>query len=226
MVKLPGPEGVYSPAGSNFGSQTAVGKRYWLLYWGLAGTKLQYTDDAGKEWKEIKLPFKFPDAAGADISFTDLNHGCVVWKGPAEARCAFTHDGGNTWEVVELDKKEAAGNYMRVRVADSQTAFALPHVGTIHTTRDGGKTWTPHDMGHSRTGSSLTDLHFANTQLGHVLVADPKAEVRRTTDGGKTWLSLGKLQNPSHVHGVSFPDRKHGWVVGDKGYIEHYHEEK
>jgi photosystem II stability/assembly factor-like uncharacterized protein len=223
VVKLPGPEGVFSPRGNNFGSQTAVGNRYWLLYWG-QGTRLQYTDDTGKEWKEIKLPFKFPDAAGASISFADLNHGCVAWKGQTEARCAFTRDGGQTWTVVELDKTQASGNYMMVRSADAQTAFALPHAGTIHATTDGGKTWTPHDMGHPRTGSSLNDLHFADTQLGHVLIEFPKAEVRRTRDGGKAWASLGKLQNPSYVHGVSFPDRKHGWVVGDKGYIEHYEE--
>ena len=40
--------------------------------------------------------------------------------------------------------------------------------------------------------------------------------------GARRGPCSGKLRNPSYVHGLSFPDKDHGWVVGDKGYIEHY----
>jgi photosystem II stability/assembly factor-like uncharacterized protein len=58
--------------------------------------------------------------------------------------------------------------------------------------------------------------------LGHVLVSEK--EVRRTTDGGKSWSFLGKLKVPERVrvNALSFPSPGNGWVVGDKGFIAHY----
>lgn len=49
----------------------------------------------------------------------------------------------------------------------------------------------------------------------------------RTTDGGKTWTSVGgEIVAPSAIYAMCFPSANHGWVVGYDGYIAHYHGEK
>lgn len=45
----------------------------------------------------------------------------------------------------------------------------------------------------------------------------------RTTDGGWSWGLIGSLGASGAVHAISFPDGEHGWVVGDRGFIIHYH---
>jgi photosystem II stability/assembly factor-like uncharacterized protein len=47
--------------------------------------------------------------------------------------------------------------------------------------------------------------------------------VIRTVDGGNTWGLLGSIGTPGRVNALSFPDTRHGWVVGVGGYIIHYH---
>jgi photosystem II stability/assembly factor-like uncharacterized protein len=176
------------------------------------------TGDAGKTW--TRLTDKFPiGGSNGDLWFAGAATGCAV-GGPDQV--ALTADGGKTWREGRLGK-EATGPNVRLQFADPKTGWALPHYGTLHTTTDGGQTWEPRDLGHRRS-HPLLDLHFADARLGHVLGLGNNVvgEVRRTTDGGKTWGLLGQLRNPSYVNGLSFPDADHGWVVGDKGYIEHY----
>ena len=68
-------------------------------------------------------------------------------------------------------------------------------------------------------------------QAGRVGPIGQRARLGGQRDGhlavaarGKTWQSLGKLSNTGHVRGMSFPSLRQGWVVGEKGYIEHYAE--
>jgi photosystem II stability/assembly factor-like uncharacterized protein len=228
-LPLPGPEGVYSWQGQGFCAHAAVGNTYWILYWGLHGPHLARTDSAGKDWQITKLKLDIPGGAGAGLSFADAKNGCVSWKPGAQkgGQVAITENGGQTWRAVELKEgKNTGGNWIKCQILNPRVAFALPHYGTIHYTNDAGHSWGSRDLGHVRSGD-LMGLHFVDATFGHVLISHiPKAEVRRTLDGGKTWRSLGKLKNPDHVHSLSFPESQNGWVVGDQGYIEHYEEGK
>jgi photosystem II stability/assembly factor-like uncharacterized protein len=202
-------------AGVSYTEVAAVGDEFVLQY-----SKFVFrTADAGRTWTEQTKKFPADSLSKGGMWFADGSHGCAAWNA---GRLAVTADGGMTWTESRLGK-EATGNYTLARFADPKTGWALPDHGTIHATADGGKTWEPQDLGPDRPGALLA-LHFADAKLGHVLGVGRRVvgEVRRTTDGGKTWALLGKLRNPSYVHGLSFPDKDHGWVVGDKGYIEHY----
>ena len=79
----------------------------------------------------------------------------------------------------------------------------------------------------------MLGIQFLDAKVGHVLTyeiytprspEDPGSDVRRTIDGGKTWRGLGNLSRPGAVAAMSFPGLQNGWVVGRKGYIEHYRE--
>ena len=210
-VPLPSPRA----AGVSYTQVAAVGDEFFLQY-----AKFVFrTADAGRTWDERTHTFPADSLAKGGMWFADPSHGCAAWNA---GRLAVTADGGRTWAEGRLGA-EASGPYTLARFADPKAGWALPEHGTIHATTDGGRTWAAQDLGPDRPGT-LVGLHFADARLGHVLGLGRKVvgEVRRTTDGGKTWDLLGRLRNPSYVHGLSFPDKDHGWVVGNKGYIEHY----
>ncbi len=220
-VKLPSPGGRFDLAGKHNCAQAAAGSRYFYLCWGLTGSHLFQTDDAGGTWKVLTSDIK---VQGAGLSIPDGTHGVFAARvgTPSTGYLGQTSDGGATWQVQKAnDGKLNSGNYALVQMIDKDNGWYIPHYGTIHVTTDGGKTWTPQELGHYST-NTLAALHFLDTQRGHVLCEANPGEVRRTSDGGKTWHSLGKLSNTGHLSGMSFPSMQHGWVVGDKGYIEHY----
>ncbi|WP_200876363.1 sialidase family protein [Amycolatopsis rifamycinica] len=65
-------------------------------------------------------------------------------------------------------------------------------VGFLHSTADGGRTWTTLEL--PDRGFALTDLDFAGRGTGFVVDGQPDADggsaVYRTTDGGKTWREV------------------------------------
>ncbi|WP_410612214.1 hypothetical protein [Amycolatopsis sp. lyj-109] len=65
-------------------------------------------------------------------------------------------------------------------------------VGFLHSTADGGRTWTTLEL--PERGFALTDLDFPGRGTGVVVDGQPDAfggsAVYRTTDGGKTWREL------------------------------------
>ena len=68
------------------------------------------------------------------------------------------------------------------------------------------------------TYEPLNDIEFLNEKDGFLM---SEHTVRRTEDGGKTWKTIGKFQ--TYLLGLSFPRLDEGWVVGNKGFISHYH---
>jgi photosystem II stability/assembly factor-like uncharacterized protein len=121
-----------------------------------------------------------------------------------------------TWEV---QKSGVTDTLRAVTFLDDKVGIAVGDKTTILKTADGGKTWKPLEL--SKDSGNLIDLHFTDAKLGHVLTT---TGVQRTTDGGKSWTFLGELKVPDGVRvgALSFPSAKHGWVVGDKGWMAHY----
>lgn len=223
VVKLPSIEGRFSLGGAHNCAHAASGSRYFYMCWGLSGSHLFQTEDGGATWKELTSKIT---VSAAGLSIPDGKHGAYAARigTPSTGYLGRTSDGGATWQVQKAnDGKLNSGNYALIQMIDKERGWYIPHFGTIHATTDGGETWTAQPLGHIST-SDLVALHFLDSQRGHVLCNYYPGEVRRTADGGKTWQSLGQLGNTGHVNGLSFPSMRHGWVVGDKGYIEHYAE--
>jgi len=112
---------------------------------------------------------------------------------------------------------------MKTQLIDLKTGWIIPQYGTVHATIDGGKTWKPQKLGHDEF-NALVDMQFASAKVVHVLLGHNRGyAVRQTKDGGDSWQELDVLTvAPSYVNGLSFPDAKHGWGVGDKGFIARY----
>lgn len=209
--EVPLPDGLVADAKS-FTKHAAVGSVYFYQ----AGAKLFRTDD-GKAWAEVTKDFPAEGKHVGGMSFVDLKTGMVAWDGGG---FATTSDGGKTWKADKLKDKWAEGGFTLPQLVDAKTGWLLPEKGKLAATNDGGKTWQPQDVGES---VAMLGLQFLDSKVGHVLVdRGEQGEVVRTIDGGKTWFSLGKLRNPGELGGFSFPSRERGWVVGGRGYIEHF----
>jgi|GEM_PF-378574 len=97
-----------------------------------------------------------------------------------------------------------------VHFLDKNTGWAVGHIGTILTTKDGGDTWI---LQTSRTRAHLYSVCFVDETTGwaagqHTLIV--------TTDGGETW---SEQTSAPVLDAVQFFDTDTGWAVGAGGTI-------
>jgi len=223
-ITLPGPKGVYGLKGAHHATHAAHGSSYFYMAWGLSGSHLYRTDNAGRDWTELTDKIDLVKLSGNGLAFPDARHGRYVCarKTPHEYYAGTSADGGKTWTEQRLNGN-LKGNYLKTQFTGVDRGWLIPQFGDIHVTTDGGKTWTPQRMGHNQT-DTLRNLHFLDDNVGHVL-CDGSKEVRRTTDGGKTWRALGTIDTKEYLYGLSFPSSNQGYVVGSHGWIGRYVDE-
>ena len=215
---------VYSPTGAT--THAAAGDTYFWQNSGGAfgGNKLYRTTDAGRTWAPLWESDRQLGGGGVSLAFPDATHGWMASIGkaiPHEFYVGRSSDGGKTWAVQQI-KDKVAGNYVIVDAVDKDRAWFASHFSTVvHASADGGKTWTAHELGNGQD-TTIMGLRFLDANVGHVLSASKTWHVRRTTDGGKTWESLGSPAKAPDVNGMYFRSADLGWVVGPKGYIARY----
>jgi photosystem II stability/assembly factor-like uncharacterized protein len=216
---------------SNLGNGAVVGRTRFQLYVpaGSTSPSLARTEDGGNTWTPVagSLPF------GNNVSYLHVIDGQRGWMTgatqlvPPVYGLATTEDGGATWRPVD-QRVNANG---RIQFVNPATGWVLGEDGTtILATTNGGASWERQFTNFERN-QALTDLHFLDAGVGHVLSSSGGnpcgsgecLKVIRTVDGGSTWGLLGSVGTPGGVNALSFPDTRHGWVVGDRGYVIHYY---
>jgi photosystem II stability/assembly factor-like uncharacterized protein len=80
----------------------------------------------------------------------------------------------------------------------------------VHTT-DGGTSWTSQITEPSDGRAKY--LKFFDASVGVLALVGTQPVLRRTSDGGATWLSRPALREPSTVLSWSFVDSDHGWML-------------
>jgi photosystem II stability/assembly factor-like uncharacterized protein len=206
-VPLPGPAG--------FGGGSLLGAAWLQMHVQSMGEGVFRTDDGGRTWKPLGIPGRNDFVS---VYFVDDRHG---WVAGDYGRLASTDDGGATWKLHEPPLKAYLG---KIRFVSPEVGWLLPrrgHQGGPLATTDGGRTWNTQyaDIGTSRP---IVDMQFLNAQTGFLLAeANRDSQVLATSNGGKSWRTVGNIQKYSAA--LSFPAADEGWVVGQKGYIVHYH---
>ncbi|HZT07600.1 MAG TPA: YCF48-related protein [Chloroflexota bacterium] len=198
---------------SGFGSGSSVGSTRFQT----SLVHVYRSDDGGRTW--TALPGQLAHNDYEVTFFTDSSHGWLARRG--RGGLALTVDGGTTWQEVQQNLYCCGRS--KIQFVNPSTGWTFGQdAATILSTADGGQTWTGQFTG-VRASSSLQDMVFLNEVVGYVLINSDSGIVVMTADGGATWQEIGRLGASSNVRGISFPDSEHGWVVGDKGFVIHYH---
>jgi len=195
-----------------FGSGWAIGSTWFTLEVPGTGTGVWRSDDGCRSWR---LMGSLPRNHYENICFVDQQHGWVAGNF-SQSSIGFTSDGGKTWGFVD---QSVNNRNNEVKFANWTTGWTPGDSGTtMLATTDGGRTWNPQFTGQP----GYKPIEGISVVSDREVFAATDEVVIHTSDGGKTWRSIGKFQAPV-VAAISFPDPSHGWVVGSKGFISHYH---
>lgn len=132
-------------------------------------------------WEPIRVPV---EATLSDISFTqDPNHGWIVGS---RNTLLESLDGGNTWNVRELDLGDQPYTFTSVSFSGNEGwVTGMPSV-LLHT-GDGGKSWENVPL-----SKELPGTPFLVTAVGpeSAEMATDIGAIYRTEDTGQTWKAL------------------------------------
>ena len=162
------------------------------------------TTDGGGTWTSQESPLG-DDAGYSDVSFTDLDHGTIVWAGGVILR---TTDGGASWVTQNSGTGESLAG---VSFSDTENGMVVGSAGTILRTTDGGATWISQESGTDAllNGVWMNDASTA-TAVGLF------GTILRTTNGGASWTPQDS-GTESNLRAVSFATVNAGVAVGWDG---------
>jgi photosystem II stability/assembly factor-like uncharacterized protein len=197
---------------------------------------LTSTVDGGKTWRARKVPMELDISGGQslaaadpifyDVQFTDAQRGWIVGE---FGKIMHTADGGETWREQERTLMEGTGIFDPL---DLPTLFGVDMVsasegvgvgleGRVVRTSDGGQRWS-FDTVEVEADIPLVDPFFRVLQFadGSGWAVGAAGEVIRREPGATAW-HRGKLGQDvlTWLHGISFSDQQHGWLVGGYGLI-------
>ncbi|MGH9765015.1 MAG: WD40/YVTN/BNR-like repeat-containing protein, partial [Blastocatellia bacterium] len=190
-------------------------------------------DDGGASWKALpteSVPAAMPEEGAFAASGTCITaQGNSVWfaTGGGAARVFHSTDRGETWSVAatEVVSGEPAagifslafsnekngiavgGNYKREADASSNSAFTV----------DGGRTWKP--VPGTRPAGYRSAAAYVPGTGGRAVIAVGPSGTDCSSDGGRTWVSLGH----DGFDAISFSKSgTAGWAAGEGGRIAKY----
>lgn len=127
---------------------------------------------------------------------------------------ARTKDGGATWTLSAPGAMEDPG--MQTFFWNENSGFVTLYAGKTLVTNDGGEVW---DGIVTPFGGERARYAMGGGQLGVII---QYRKVAYSTNGGRSFSSR-EFPVPANVNGVSFPDSKRGYLVGEHGMIYRYH---
>jgi photosystem II stability/assembly factor-like uncharacterized protein len=206
---------------------------------GSRGSYLFHTTDGGQHWDQLANPNQSGSVQrSSGISFSDVHNGWQTGDGgggaanPAQPLLDATHDGGQTWQSVQLPALPGAGKDNMVEttppvmfgnngllpVTDNGVTFSTsPTVVNptstgldLYVTHDAGLTWSPTKFV-TIPGDEVPDVYI--TDMQHAWAATSTG-IYTTSDGGQNWTKLPPTPQPISM--MSFIDAKNGWAIGPR----------
>src|SRR5207249_426890 len=163
-----------------------------------------HTEDGGKTWQKQESNAIFQDTDGSKTQLylfglhaLDQDH---AWAVGDRSILTSTVDGGKTWRARKV-------------------ALAAGLEGHIARTADGGQRWSFDQI---EVDYPLVDPLLRVTELpdGSGWATGLAGEVVRREPGETAWRRAKLGQDVlTWLHGISFSDQQHGWLVGGYGLI-------
>lgn len=180
------------------------------------------TTDGGVSWQITHVP------AGSDQylrsgHFISPTHGFVV---STEERAVLlsTLDGGNTWRQLFPAPTPI---WPELVFWDTQHGIGLGTVldrAAVLTTEDGGRSWQQISSLSVVCPGQAFALSFPDKEHGWVIhqcsgQSDTTRKLERTTDGGRTWTTLGTRIGSAGYWHVHFMNDRRGYVTSSTGGV-------
>ncbi len=206
-----------------------------------------HTTDGGATWAGQTSGTGY-DLTG--VVFTDAQTGWATGQSFTEygdyssGVILHTTDGGQDWttqyaSIFDASTGHDGTAFSAVAFADARHGWAVGETQgsdssynqtvIMHTT-DGGATWTQQldfSPPFASNSDNATLSSIACTNAAHAVAVgydENRAEIWRTTNGGRTWTRVGKklwpLYSSVSLSDVVFADATHGWAVGDGTVIK------
>jgi photosystem II stability/assembly factor-like uncharacterized protein len=206
--------------------------------------KLYQTTDGGSNWQlKANMPGTFIRALGFVDENTGYlgNVGTDYYPDVKDPHPLYkTTDGGTTWAKVQASGIEKVKGICGIHILPRERIFQgnLQNVPLIHAagrvggpayivrSDDGGRNWTVLDL--TAQAQFILDVHFFDEMNGLVCSnasirnAPPnkdgdqptEAQMLRTSDGGKTWMSVYRSGRPTeNCWKMSFPSSQVGYAT-------------
>jgi photosystem II stability/assembly factor-like uncharacterized protein len=176
------------------------------------------TEDGGQTWAFLSHPRggehndNEPFFLPQQMLFVDESRGWLidafaVWR---------TEDGGLSWEVsLSSNDTPEFKTWQPTEIVfiNSDVGWVSGTDGSVHSTKDGGKTWRSKAVG---WGTTLDSISFVDERTGW-LGGTPAGDIYRSDNGGDSWSKqsprIGGLKYAG-IYGVHFLNRSEGWAVG------------
>ncbi len=177
-------------------------------------TNLHYrSSDGGKTWESFRVPGQ--DAYAFAIHPKNPK---IIYAGGrgTEHQMRRSSDGGKTWQPVGEGLPDRSIKLLTIPRERPSTVYVAMGFGQLFKTDNGGDAWTELDLGLQGTEELFSldlDPHdpltlFAGTENG----------LRKSTDGGATWSTVGGGLGNWFCKGVAFHPKQKGTVyVGTTG---------
>lgn len=171
-------------------------------------TNLHYRSaDGGKTWESFRV-----EGQDAYAFAIDPKNPKIIYAGGrgSEHQMRRSSDGGKTWKPVGEGLPERSIRLLAIPRERPSTVYAAMGFGELFKTEDGGATWTELDLGLTGTDDLFSldlDPHDPET-----LFAGTENGLRKSTDGGQSWSSVGGGLANWYCKGVAFHPKKPGVV--------------
>jgi hypothetical protein len=160
--------------------------------WLVSGSKLYWTDDQGKNWKDlspepIQIAYFLPSGQAWALS-AENNDGLNLYhsttNGEIWEMITFPLPPDGSWRPIQIQFNSATSGWV---VLQKQTSQAFD-VGLLMKTNDGGLTWQSYDL------PSASPIQFSSPTEGWMTNRSGD-ELYHTVDSGITWQHVESDQN-------------------------------
>jgi photosystem II stability/assembly factor-like uncharacterized protein len=171
-------------------------------------TNLHYRSaDGGKTWESFRVTGQ--DAYAFAI---DPKNPKIIYAGGrgTEHQMRRSSDGGKTWKPSDSGLPDRSIKLIAIPRERPSTVYAATGFGQLYKSDNGGDSWTELDLGLQGTDKLFSlDLDPHDPQT---LFAGTEHGLRKSTDGGASWSTVGGGLENWYCKGVAFHPKKKGTV--------------
>lgn len=171
-------------------------------------TNLHYRSaDGGKTWESFRV-----DGQDAYAFAIDPKNPKIIYAGGrgTEHQMRRSADGGKTWKPVGEGLPDRSIKLLAIPRERPSTIYVATGFGQLFKSENGGDAWTELDVGLTGTEDLFSldlDPHDPDT-----LFAGTENGLRKSTDGGESWSTIGGGLDNWYCKGVAFHPKKKGTV--------------